>query len=192
MICTDTALLYIPKASFTSCAKLCFGLRPSQLSFGLYQLLGLSFCKKLLNNWIFQKEVKANFQERPTILLWTQYWLEQTRKGWERRCFHGTWLYDFILKPLVSLDLFCDALVHETNSEPYVAFSAAVTEVKFKGIRMYKANEIWRVFFGQIEMIYPVFQGFWFMCLYIAFSSPTVASRLLQVTCSWRWTEDTC
>lgn len=114
MIRTDTALLYIPKASFTFCAKLCFGLRPSQLSFGLYQLLGLSFCKKLLNNWIFQKEVKANFQERPTILLWTQYWLEQTRKGWERRCFHGTWLYDFILKPLVSLDLFCDALVHET------------------------------------------------------------------------------
>lgn len=102
------------KHLFTFCAKLCFGLRPSQLSFGLYQLLGLSFCKKLLNNWIFQKEVKASFQGRPTILLWTQYWLEQTRKGWERRCFHGTWLYDFILKPLVSLDLFCDALVHET------------------------------------------------------------------------------
>lgn len=78
------------------------------------------------------------------------------------------------------------------NSEPYIAFSAAVTEVKFKGIQMYKADEIWRVFFGQIEMVYPVFQGFWFMCLYIAFSSPTVASRLLQVTCSWRWTEDTC
>lgn len=69
MLCTDKALLYIPKASFTFCAKLCFGLRPSQLPFGLSQLLGLPFCTKLLNNGIFQKEMKANFQKRPTILL---------------------------------------------------------------------------------------------------------------------------
>lgn len=191
MLCTDTALLYIPKASSTSCAKLCFGLRPSQLPFGLYQLSGLPFCKKLLNYWSFQKQVKADFQKRPIILLWTEqcYYtvlIRIDKKGWERMYFHGTWLYDFVLKLLVSLYLFHDTLwsmklwfrpLHSIliicdrwNSKA----SEGTSTWNLGGVSLYKYR-LYILFFRDIDL----------GALYIAFST-TVASRLLQATCLWK------
>lgn len=136
----DTTLLYIPKAFFTFCAKLCFGLRPSQLPFGLYQLLGLPICKKWLNNWIFQKKVKADFQKRPTILLWTEQWyytvlIRADKEGLGKNVF--SWhlaFYDFVLNH-----------TWNCNSEPYIASSAAVTGEIQRHLKVY-ADEIWRGF----------------------------------------------
>lgn len=171
MLCTDTALLYIPKASFTSCAKLCFGLRPFHLPFGLYQLLGLPFCKKLLNNWIFQKQVKANFQQRPTILLWTQqcYYtvLIRADKGWERVYFHGTLTLWFCVKTTIfTRFVLWYSSPWNCNSDPYIASSEAVTGEIQRHLSV-QADEILRGFFVQIQIVYLVFQGFWFRCLYI-------------------------
>lgn len=155
MICTDTALLCIPKASFTFCAKLCFGLRPSQLPFGLYQLLSLSFCKELLNNWIFQKQVKANFQERPTILLWTEQWyytvlIRADKEGLGKKVFSWHLALWFYIKTtgFARSVLWCSG-PWNCNSEPYIASSAAVTEVKFKGIRRYKQMKFGGFFFNK-------------------------------------------
>lgn len=58
-LCTDTALLYISKASSISCAKLCFGLRPSQLLFGLYLLFGLPFLQEAAKLFNFSKESES-------------------------------------------------------------------------------------------------------------------------------------
>lgn len=135
MLCTDTALLDIPKASFTFCVKLCFGMRPSQLPFGLYQLVSLPSCKKLLNNWIFQKQV---------VLLWTEQWyytglIRADKEGLGKNVFSWHLAWWFCIKTTgFTRSVLWYSGPWNCNSEPYIASSAAETKIKFKGIWRYK------------------------------------------------------
>lgn len=102
VLCTDTALLYICKASSISCAKLCFGLRPLQLLFGLYLLFGLPFLWEAAKPIeFFKRKWKLNFRKGPQQLLEMEQWywmvsIGTEREGWKRRCFNGTWLDGFV------------------------------------------------------------------------------------------------
>lgn len=134
------------------------------MPFGLYQLLGLPFCRRLLNNWIFQKQVKANFQKSSTILLWTEQWyytvlIRADKEGLGKKVFSGHLSLLFCIKTSgFTRSVLWYSGPWNCNSEPYITFSAAVIEVKFKGIPRYKQMKVGGVFCTNIGCI-PSFSG---------------------------------